>query len=119
MMKHRVRIHFFYYDDQTPVGVRENSVFSTYVKDGEVHNYQYTLTLTNPQITHLKGWLYDCGNPNTTFKRNAIISNLKVTFTPKSIEKTDTITLKQSKDLKKKLKNVPMVERFGETTFFL
>jgi len=100
---------FFYYDDQTPVGVRENSVFSTYIKDGEVHNYQYTLTLTNPQITHLKGWLYDCGNPNTTFKRNAIISNLKVTFTPKSIEKADTITPKQGKDLKKKLKNVPKV----------
>lgn len=97
---------FFYYDDQTPVGVRENPIFATYVKDGNVHSYSYTLTLTNKQITHLKGWLYDCGNPNSNFKRNAIFSNIKISYTRKNIEKPDSISLYSIKKLKKEIKKV-------------
>lgn len=100
---------FFYYDDQTPVGVRENPIFGTYEKDGKVHSYSYKLTLTNKQITHLKGWLYDCGNSNPTFKRNAIFSNLKVTYSPKSFEKLDTLETKNIRELKKSLKKVKPV----------
>ncbi|HDP75562.1 MAG TPA: DUF4296 domain-containing protein [Bacteroidales bacterium] len=100
---------FFYFDDGTPIGVRENPIFATYPKDGNVHSYSYKLTLTNNQITHLKGWLYDCGNSNSTFKRNAIFNNIKVTYSPKKIDHLDTLGTRNIRELKKPLKRVKPV----------
>ena len=95
---------FFYFDNGTPIGVRENPVFATYVKDGNVHSYSYKLTLTDKQITHLKGWLYDSGNSNSNFKRNAIFSNLKVTYSPRNFDKLDSIDTRNVKVIKKLIK---------------
>lgn len=100
---------FFFFDDGTPIGVRENAIFATYEKDGNVRTYSYKLSLTNKQITHLKGWLYDCGNSTQTFKRNAIFSNLKVTYSPKSFEKIDTLETRNIKEHLKAIKRVKPV----------
>ncbi len=102
---------FFYFDDSTPVGVRENSILTPYIKDGNVHSYSYTFTLKNLQITHLKGWLYDHGSADNTFKRHAIFSNFKVTYTPKDIEQKqeqNNPPKVSKKELKKLVKNIPV-----------
>lgn len=101
---------FFYFDDNTPVGVRENSILTPYTKDGNVHSYSYTFTLKNLQITHLKGWLYDNGSNEDTFKRHAIFSNFKVTYIPTSADsKQDGNNPKKvtKRELKKLIKDIP------------
>ncbi len=101
---------FFYFDDNTPVGVRENSILTPYTKDGNVHSYSYTFTLKNLQVTHLKGWLYDNGSNENTFKRHANFSNFKVTYTPSSVESKQDGNNPQKvtkRELKKLIKDIP------------
>ncbi len=93
---------FFYCDNKTPVGIRENSVLATYIKDGQVHKYSHIFKLENPEITHLKGWLYDHGNSDDKFMRKAIFSNFKVYYTPKT------------EDFPKNEKHLPKEPKFKE-----
>lgn len=71
---------FFYYDDKTPEGNRSGDIYHSYVKDGNIYPLSFTMTLDNPNVTHISGWLYDHGGEKPDIRRHAIFSKLMVTY---------------------------------------
>lgn len=95
---------FFYYDNEKNRDVRINPILKTYPKDSIVHNYTYTLELTDPLVTHFKGWLYDHGGERKNLVRHTIFSDLKVTFRSVQTETRATDSLPQRAKPSKKFK---------------
>ncbi|WP_288019061.1 DUF4296 domain-containing protein [Tenuifilum sp.] len=100
---------FFYYNNNTPTGVRENPKTFVYKKDGKKHHFTYQFVLKNKQVTHLKGWLYDTGNGNSSFKRSAKFENIMVTYTPTK-EKIKETPLPLKKGKLKPLKKIKKID---------
>jgi hypothetical protein len=71
---------FFWYDNGTPKGYREYFSSTQVLKNGQADIYSVTHQLTNPNITHLKGFILDHSNPDTLFTKHAIVSEIKVFF---------------------------------------
>lgn len=71
---------YFWFDNSTPAGYREYFRNSPLAKDGKTGTYTVTHKLTNPKITHLKGYLLDHSNPDSLFTKHAMVSDIKVYF---------------------------------------
>lgn len=71
---------FFWYDNGTPKGYREYFTSTPVLKNGQADNYTVSRQLTNPNITHIKGFVLDHSNPDTLFTKHAIVSELKMYF---------------------------------------
>lgn len=105
---------FFYLENNTPEGVRIDPILKSYPKDGKIHHYSFTLTLKDQIASHLKGWLYDQGNPKPNFKRHAIFSNISITHQPPDspkLKKIKTYAPRRKKNKKDSFKEITPLER--------
>lgn len=71
---------FFWYDNGTSKGYREYFRSTPVLKNGQADTYTVSHQLTNPNITHIKGFILDHSNPDTLFTKHAIVSEIKVYF---------------------------------------
>ncbi len=71
---------FFWYDNGTPKGYREYFNNTPILKNNHAETYSVSRQLTNPNITHLKGFVLDHSNPDTLFSKHVIVSEMKVHF---------------------------------------
>ncbi|MBN1415949.1 MAG: DUF4296 domain-containing protein [Bacteroidales bacterium] len=71
---------YFWYDNGSPKGFREYFRSSPVKKDEKTVTYTVTHKLSNPKITHIKGFILDHSNLDTLFTKHAIVSDIKVYF---------------------------------------
>ncbi len=71
---------WFWYDDGTEHGYRENFTPFSLNKDGRTRKVTVAGVLTNPDVTHVKGRVLDLSNPDDTGDRHAIVSDIRLLF---------------------------------------
>jgi hypothetical protein len=71
---------YFYYDDNTPAG---NRVYFDEVyyraNSGKPGSYSATKQLIDPKVTHIRGFIANYSNADSLFRRDIVISAIKVT----------------------------------------
>lgn len=73
----RVNI-WFWYDDGTDEGYRENFRMRTLPKDGRVRKVTLSRTLSNPEITHIRGKVLDHTTPGGVGHRRAEVEDIRL-----------------------------------------
>jgi len=71
---------YFYYDDKTPKGNRlyfEEIIYTN--RNGEPMTYSASKQRINPKVTHIKGFIVNYTNTDSLFRRNMVVSDIKVT----------------------------------------
>jgi hypothetical protein len=71
---------WFWYDDGTEYGYRENFIPFRLDKDGEARQVTVAKELTNPDVTHVKGRVLDLSNPEDIGERHARVRNIRLNF---------------------------------------
>jgi hypothetical protein len=73
---------YFWFDNNTVQGNRDNFEVINLVKDGNEYTYSITKRLVDLKVTHLKGYIMDHTNPDTLFRRHFLVSEIKVLRAP-------------------------------------
>ncbi len=71
---------WFWYDDGTEYGHRENFIPFSMDKDGRVRQVRVARELTNPDVTHIKGHVLNLSNPEDLGERHARVRNIRLNF---------------------------------------
>ena len=71
---------WFWYDDGTDYGYRDNFIPFRLEKDGRERQVTVSRELTNPDVTHVKGRVLDLTNPADIEERHARVSNIRLNF---------------------------------------
>ncbi len=71
---------WFWYDDGTEYGYRENFIPFRLDKDGRARRVTFARELTNPDVTHVKGRVLDLSNPEDTGERHARVRDIRLNF---------------------------------------
>jgi len=71
---------WFWYDDSTEYGHRENFIPFSLEKDGRARQVTVAGELTNPDVTHVKGRVLDLSNPEDMGDRHARVSDIRLNF---------------------------------------
>ncbi len=71
---------WFWYDDGTEYGYRENFIPFHLDKDGRARQVTVSRELTNTGVTHVKGRVLDLSNPEDTGDRHARVRNIRLSF---------------------------------------
>ncbi len=72
---------WFWYDDGTEHGHRENFIPFRLENDGRARQVTVARELTNPDVTHVKGRVLDLSNPEDLGDRHARVRNIRLNFT--------------------------------------
>jgi len=67
---------YYYHDDKTPQGHRDYFEEVTLQKDDKEHIYTLAKRLTDPNFTRIMGTVLNHSNPDTFFRKHAIVSSL-------------------------------------------
>ena len=71
---------YYWYDNNTPLGFRDFFPEILLNKDGNQTTYQTSKTLVNSEITHIKGYILNHSNQDTSFKKHALVSEISVIY---------------------------------------
>ncbi len=71
---------FFWYDDGTEEGYRDNFKSAPIKKNEEINTYTISKQLRQKKVTHIKGYIYNHSNQDTMFLKHAFISGIKITY---------------------------------------
>jgi len=69
---------YYYYDNNTSRGFRNYFVNVNLVKDEKQNTYLSAKVLTDPKVTHIKGFIADHSNTDTLFTKHLQASEIKV-----------------------------------------
>lgn len=71
---------YFYYDNDTPEGNRNTFIENMYTtRDGTSKTYSSSKQLSDPKVTHIKGYIVNYSNADTLFRRHMVVSDIKIT----------------------------------------
>lgn len=76
---------YFYYDDGTVEGVRSMAKYQPLIKDGKSHEITVSVELKDQKYTHICGHLVEHGARDGDWSKQMILSNIKLTFKPTSL----------------------------------
>ena len=66
--------------DSIDIGKKSYVKTVEYIKDGQPHNYRFTILVPEKKIIHVRGWLFDFDNSPFGFDRHILIDNISLTF---------------------------------------
>jgi hypothetical protein len=69
---------YYYYDNNTPAGYRDSFPETAIDRDGQEKIYSVTKTLTDPKVTHIKGYIVNHSNTDSLFRKRMVVSEIKV-----------------------------------------
>ena len=70
---------YYYYDNNTPSGYRDNFPETVIARDDREKIYSVTKTLTDPKVTHIKGYIVNHSNTDSLFRKRMVVSEVRVT----------------------------------------
>ncbi len=71
---------FFWYDNGTEEGYRDNFKSVSIKKNEEMNTYSVSKQLREKDVTHIKGYIYNHSNQDTMFLKHAFIGGIKITY---------------------------------------
>ena len=69
---------YYYYDNNTTAGYRDSFPEIAIGRDDEEKIYSVTKTLTDPQVTHIKGYIVNHSNTDSLFRKRMVVSEIRV-----------------------------------------
>ena len=73
---------YFWYDDGTDEGRKISRERKKLDKDGKIKQYMLAKKLTDPKVTHIKGFLLDDRNKDTLYIKHADVTDIKLDVKP-------------------------------------
>ncbi len=73
---------YYWYDNETAGGYRDSFPEIAIRKDGNLNTYMTSKSTTDSRITHIKGYILNHSNPDTLFRKHALVSKIEVRYTP-------------------------------------
>lgn len=69
---------YYYYDNNTPAGYRDSFPETAIDRDDQEKIYSVTKTLTDPKVTHIKGYIVNHSNTDSLFRKRMVVSEIRV-----------------------------------------
>lgn len=96
---------YFFYDDGTTQGHLSPIKYQYFISDGKSHEIKLEVEVEDSKYTHLCGFLADHGSKTGNWVKHIVVSNISVTYKPKSkgLEKKDREAIKDREGLKERI----------------